>query len=586
VNSDIQDQMMDKRVIFLSAGRQIKRSLICAGLCVLLAACAANERKEAGDAAPEAAPGESEAMLHIATAERLVDVGEYESALEEYLAAARASDDPEIARMVTRLAGRLENWPAAITAAERWLELEEDADSAHHLRIIARVNMGQAESGADALIEWLDREDASIAPRWWRRAAMLLSAANDGQTALSVFDRLVEARGDVAPAGEVAHARSILLWRQGERDGAFERASAASQASGDVDHLVWAAQLAVDRDDYEQALALYRRAREADPEDISLALSEAEVLRQMERDEAAIELLRGLPADSETLYTLGIYLVQLDREAEAETVWQRLRDLGETDRRSGHDFLVAQLAELVGRDEAAIEWYERVEDPARAREADLRRAIILGRMGRVEDARELLSGLRADAADELVLDTWLIEAEILRSNDRPEDSVALLAEPLADNPGSTDLLYARALSAASAGNVDLAEQDLRRIIQMDGGNAMALNALGYTLTDLTDRHQEAYRLIQRALELDPDDPATLDSMGWVLHRLGRNEEAVDFLRRALAGDDNPEILAHLIEVLDALGQDQEAAELAARGLEEFPDDDYLRRTLDRLGRLP
>lgn len=580
---------MDKRSIFLPAARQIKQALLAGGLCLMLGACATTGQGEGassradGDGADQA---ESEAMLHIATAERLIDVGEYQSALEEYLAAARASDDPEIARMVTRLAGQLENWPAAITAAERWLELDEDADSAHHVRIIARVNLAQSESAADALIQWLDRESAADSQRWWRRAAMLLAATRNDESAHDVFERLVEERGDAAPPGEIAHAESILLWRQGERERSLERARSAAEASGEADHMVWAAQLAADEGDLEQALALYRKARASSPEDVTLALSEAEVLRQLERNEEAIELLRSLPEDSETLYTLGIYLAQLERQSEADAVWQRMRDLPESDRRDGHAFLVAQLAELVERDEAALKWYERADDPEREQESMLRRAVILGRLGRIDSARSLLGKLREGGDESLVLDTWLIEAEMLRSNSRASEAVEVLGEPLAENPASTELLYARALSAASAGNVDLAEQDLRRIIQMDAENAMALNALGYTLTDLTDRHQEAYRLIQRALELDPEDPATLDSMGWVLYRLGRAEEAVDYLRRALEGDENPEIMAHLIEVLDEIGNDAQAAELAERALADYPDDDYLRETLQRLGRLP
>ncbi|WP_181918347.1 MULTISPECIES: tetratricopeptide repeat protein [unclassified Wenzhouxiangella] len=577
---------MDKRTIFLPAARQIKQTLLAGGLCLWLGACATSGQGGDDPAGTQNEQAESEAMLHITTAERLADVGEYESALEEYLAAARISNDPEIARMVTRLAGQLENWPAAAAAAERWLELDEDADSAHHVHIIARINLGQPEEAVDAMTNWLDRDSSAESARWWRRAAMLLAATSDDGTAREAFEQLVDERGDMAPAGEVAHAESILLWRQGEQALALERSRLAAESSSDVEHLVWAAQLAADTDDLEQALDLYERARERDPDDVSLALSQAEVLRQLERDEQALDLLRSLSADSEVLYTLGIYLARLDRDSEADAVWQRMRDLPEAAQRSGHAYLVAQFAELVGRDEAALEWYERVDDPARQEESMLRRAAILGRMGRVEAGRSILAELREQGDDELVLDTWLIEAEMLRSNGRAAEAVELLAEPLAENRGSTELLYARALSAATAGNVDLAEQDLRRIIQMDGDNAMALNALGYTLTDLTDRHQEAYRLIQRALELDPEDPATLDSMGWVLYRLGRAEEAVDYLQRALEGDENPEIMAHLIEVLDHLGKDDEAAELIERALADYPDDDYLRNTLERLGRLP
>lgn len=577
---------MDKRVIFLPAARQFKRALLAGGLCLLLGACATTGQEEGGPSGSGTDPAESEAALHIATAEGLVDVGEYDSALEEYLAAARASSDPEIARMVTRMAGQLEKWPMALSAAERWLELEEDADSAHHVRIIARVNMGQPESALEAMTEWLEHESSPDSQRWWRRAAMLLAATNDAETARQVFDQLVAQRGGAAPAGEVAHAESILLWRQGEHERSLRLAMTAAEASGETEHLVWAAQLAAEKGNFEEALALYRQARSDSPEDVTLALSEAEVLRQLDRDEEAVELLRSLPQDSETLYTLGIYLAQLDRKSEAEAVWRRMRDLPESARRDGHPFLVAQLAELVGRDEAALEWYERIDDPARQQEAMLRRAVILGRLGRIDAARSLLTELRESGDESMALDTWLIEAEMLRSNGRASEAVELLGEPLAQNSGSTDLLYARALSAASAGNVDLAEQDLRRIIQMDGDNAMALNALGYTLTDQTDRHQEAYRLIQRALELDPDDPATLDSMGWVLYRLGRAEEAVDYLRRAMDGDENPEIMAHLIEVLDHIGNDAEAAELTDRALAAYPQDPYLRETLERLGRLP
>ncbi len=577
---------MDKRVIFLPAARQFKRALAVGCLCLLLGACATTGQDQEGSDQARTEQAHAEAMLHITTAERLVDVGEYESALGEYLAAARKSGDPEIARMVTRLAGQLQDWPAAITAANRWLELDEGADSAHHMLIIARVNLAQPRLAAEALIDWLDGESTAQSPDWWRRAAMLLAATRDDQTAAEVFERLIEQRGEAAPAGEIAHAQSILLWRQGKHGPALEQARSAAEASREADHLVWAAQLAVDNENLEQALNLYREARSKSGDDVSLALSEAEVLRQLERDEEAIKLLHSLPADSETLYTLGIYLVRLEREAEAEGVWKQMRNLPESGQRKGHFFLAGQLAELVGRAEAALELYRQVEDPARFNEARLRRAMILGRLGRIDAGRSLLAGLRDGGEQQLVLDTWLIEAELLRSNGRPAEAVELLSEPLANNPGSTDLLYARALSAASAGNIDLAEQDLRRIIQMDGDNAMALNALGYTLTDQTDRHHEAYRLIQRALELDPEDSATLDSMGWVLYHLGRGEEAVGYLRRALEDGSNPEIMAHLIEVLDQIGQSGEAADLAQRAIESHPDDRYLRETLERLGRLP
>ncbi len=574
---------MDKQAIFLPTARQIKR-VLAAGLCLLLAACATSGQEQAPPPVAETdqtRPLDSEVMMHLATAERLADVGEHESALGEYLAAARASDDPEIARVVTRLAGRLQSWPMAAAAAERWLEIEPQAESASHVRIIALVNQGLETEAVEAIVDWRARSDRPDLTEW-RRTAMLLATATEHETAQAVYSRLVEQdAGNTSPA-ELMHAESIMLWRHGELAAARQRAQAAAADSDDSEYLVWAAQLNVEGGDLDEALALYRRARSAHPEEAGLALAEAEVLRQLKRNDEALDLLRALPAEHESLYTLGIYLVQLERAEEAEAVWEQLAALPGSADDPEKSYLIAQLAELIERDEQAAEWYRRIDSGPRQERARLRLAIVLGRLEQIPEAQVLLAELRDQVGHDMALDTWLIEAELLRSSGQAERAVDLLAEPLAENSSNIDLLYARAISAATAGNVDLAEQDLRRIIQIDPDNGMALNALGYTLTDQTDRHYEAYRLIRRALEFEPDDPATLDSMGWVLFRLGRAEEAVEYLERAAAGDRNPEILAHLVEVLHSLDRQLEAQELARLAHAEFPEDSLLAGTLERL----
>lgn len=574
---------MDKQAIFLPTALQIKH-ILAAGLCLILAACATPGQEQAQPVSAETGqtePVDRDVIMHIATAERLADVGEHESALIEYLAAARVSDDPEVARMVTRLAGRMQSWPIAAAAAERWLEIDPQAENASHVRIIALVNQGLEGEAIEAIEDWRARSDRPDVTDW-RRTAMLLAAATDHDTAQAVYSRLVENDGGDTSSAELQHAESIMLWRHGELAAARQQALAAAAESDDSEYLVWAAQLSVEGGDLDEALELYRRARSAHPEELGLALAEAEVLRQLDRNDEALDLLRALPADHEALYTLGIYLVELEHLAEAQAVWGQLAALPDSADDPEKAFLVAQLAELTRQDEKAADWYRQVDSGPQQERARLRQAIVLGRLEQLPEARTLLAGLRAQADPEMVLDTWLIEAELLRSSGQADRSAALLGEPLAENPGNTQLLYARAISAATAGNVDLAEQDLRRIIQLDPEHAMALNALGYTLTDQTDRHNEAYRLIRRALEFTPDDPATLDSMGWVLFRMGRADEAVDYLEQAAAGDRNPEILAHLVEVLHSLDRHSDALELARHAHAEFPDDGILASTLERL----
>ena len=131
--------------------------------------------------------------------------------------------------------------------------------------------------------------------------------------------------------------------------------------------------------------------------------------------------------------------------------------------------------------------------------------------------------------------------------------------------------------AARREDVAALEKDLLRVLEIKPGHTQSLNALGFTLTDLTDRHKEAYSLITAALKQKPGDPFILDSMGWVEYRLGNLESAEKYLRKALAKRNDPEIAAHLSEVLFAAGKKREARKIWIKANKEFPDNDKLER---------
>jgi len=173
----------------------------------------------------------------------------------------------------------------------------------------------------------------------------------------------------------------------------------------------------------------------------------------------------------------------------------------------------------------------------------------------------------------------LIEAEMLRDNGAEDQAMAVYDEALKANPDDPDLRYARAMAAAGMGRIDLLESDLRYIIARHPDHADALNALGYTLADRTDRLQEARQLIEKALALKPEEPAIQDSMGWVLYRMGDPAAAEPYLRDALDSVFDPEIAAHLGEVLWAQGRKDEARKVWDRALDEDPQHKYLLRIL-------
>ena len=174
------------------------------------------------------------------------------------------------------------------------------------------------------------------------------------------------------------------------------------------------------------------------------------------------------------------------------------------------------------------------------------------------------------------------EAETLAANNQSDRAWNTLQQALKQYPDDLNLLYSRAMLAEKRNDLDQMERDLRAIIKREPDNAMALNALGYTLSDRTTRYTEAKALIQQAYDLNPDDPAVLDSLGWVNYRLGNLDEAERLLRQALERFPDQEVAAHLGEVLWANGKQREAKTIWGTFLKENPDSPILRKTILRL----
>ena len=162
------------------------------------------------------------------------------------------------------------------------------------------------------------------------------------------------------------------------------------------------------------------------------------------------------------------------------------------------------------------------------------------------------------------------------------DAFARGLAAFADDPA---LLYARGLAWERRDDIPRAEADFRRILVSEPENVATLNALGYTLADRTTRYREALELIDRARVAEPDNPAIIDSYGWVLYRLGRSQEALVQLRRAYSMQKDPEIASHLAEVLWAGGERDEARRLFREALELDPDNRSLQRALRETGAL-
>jgi tetratricopeptide (TPR) repeat protein len=244
-------------------------------------------------------------------------------------------------------------------------------------------------------------------------------------------------------------------------------------------------------------------------------------------------------------------------------------------------FYLGQLAEETKRYDEAIARYREVTEGDRAWLAKLRIGAMIAKKGDIAAARSYLDGLNPESAERRV-ELAQAEAQLLRDAGDYKTAYAVLTAALERQADSVDLLYDVAMVAEKLDRIDEVESRLKRLIELKPDNAQALNALGYTLVDRTPRTAEGLKLIEKALQIAPDDPFILDSMGWANYRLGKLDDSEKFLRRAFSDQADPEIAAHLGEVLWAKGERERATELWQSQLKASPDNPVLIETMRRL----
>ncbi|SIT71134.1 Tetratricopeptide repeat-containing protein [Ectothiorhodosinus mongolicus] len=322
------------------------------------------------------------------------------------------------------------------------------------------------------------------------------------------------------------------------------------------------------------------------PENLELQQAYGRLLLQQGDYEAAhavfAVIVEARPDDGHVLYTLALIHIEMQQYDEAGSLLQRV--LGTGERLEESHYYLGRIAELEGDVAAAIGHYRRVQANNHERDAVFRLARLLGGEGQLSEARQALSRYRQRTREPVVqIQTYVLESALLRDAQEYSAGLELLNAALGEHRGDFELLYARALMAERLGDIDTLEEDLRFILRQDPNNVTALNALGYTLADRTDRHQEAYAYITRAFAQRPDDAAITDSMGWVLYRLGRLDEAEDLLRRAHAMMDDGEIASNLAKVLFAQGKRSEARQVLETALEKYPEHERLLRFQQQMG---
>ena len=527
----------------------------------------------------ETVPTDPEVMYRVFAAEYLGAEGDLQSAVGEYLEAAMRSNDPQIARRATRVAFATESWQQAAMSADRWALLDPANVSAHESAALAMLLIGDYMGAEYQVNKILDiTGDTTEA---WMLIANLLSQGGSPEQADEMLDRILSERGNVDSA-EALYARSHLAIRSKDLRRAFELARQAVEANPErVEYLTWAGRLALNLKLIETGLEYVRRAWELDPENHDLSLAYADLLARNGRESEARTVMQEMPQTPDVMLSRILFeLAAKDRPA-AEKLFARFEQMAFDDLQE-KSFYLAQAAEALGFMDQAMELYGQVTEGDRAMASVIRVAELKAIGGDVDAARRDLAELRKDASPVILEESWLAEARILREANRREEALQVLGEALSSLPGSIAILYTQALLAAEIGRVDIAEKNLRMVIAAQPENAAALNALGYTLADQTERYEEAEALIRQAYILQPEESSIIDSMGWISYRLGRMPEALEFLQKAWQIDKNPEIAAHLGEVLWVVGNKDAAIAIWREAQKIDGENAVLVETLERL----
>jgi tetratricopeptide (TPR) repeat protein len=528
---------------------------------------------------PETVPTDSEVMYRVFAAEYLGAEGDLDAAVGEYLDAAMRSNDAQIARRATRVAFATESWQQAAMAADRWALLDPANVAAHESAALAMLLIGDYLGAEYQINKILDLKGDNT--ETWMQVANLLSQGQSPEQADEMLSQILRDRGNVDSA-EALYARSHLAIRTKDLRRAFELARRAVELKPErVEYLTWAGRLALNLELIETGLEYLKRAWQLEPENHDLSLAYADLLaRNNHRDEAR-SVMQQMPQSPDVMLSRILFELAAQDRAAAERLFSKFEQMDFDDPQE-KTFYLAQSAEALGFIPQAIELYGQVTEGDRAMASVIRVAELKAIEGDVPAARRDLAELRKNASPVILEESWLAEARILREAGRREESLQVMGEALASLPGSIAILYTQALLAAEIGRVDIAERNLRMVIASQPENAAALNALGYTLADQTERYEEAEALIRQAYILQPEESSIIDSMGWIAYRLGRLVEAVQYLQKAWQVDRNPEIAAHLGEVLWVGGKRDAAVAIWREGQKIDSENAVLVETIKRL----
>jgi tetratricopeptide (TPR) repeat protein len=568
-------------------------------LAALLAAWAAGTpvmaqgTQAAAPAAANASSGlDAELFYQLLLGELNVRANEPATGFALILDAARKTADPELYQRAVELAFQGRSGEAALQAARAWKQAFPQSREANRYVLQILVALNRLPESVEPLKTEIALADAKDRPAVIAALSRAYARATDKKQAATVVEQaLAEYLDNPATGASAWSAVGRLRLAAGDTAGALDAARRGQALNPKGEGPVLLALELMDSK-LPEAEALVRSYMQAQPlPEMRMAYARA-LLDGQRHSEALAQLqaaTRERPDLAEAWLAQGSLLVQDNQLAPAEEALRKYLDLAqqqpageERSRGMAQAFLsMAQIAERRRDFAGANAWLDRIENSQDLIQAQNRRASILARQGKMEDARKLIRALPERSPADARMKV-MAEIQLLRDNKLYKPAYELLAQAVAKDPADPDLLYDQAMLAEKMGNYGDMEKLLRVLIEKKPDYHHAYNALGFSLAERNQRLPEARQLIQKALEFAPGDPFISDSLAWVEFRMGNKAEALRILQTAYKERPDAEIAAHLGEVLWSLGQREQAQGVFREGLLLNGENETLRETLKRL----
>ena len=517
---------------------------------------------------------------HLIDGENALQAGEYLTAAVEYRKAAELSDNVDVARKATLIALRLGFNEEALLAAARWIELAEDDDEARILYAQLQLRTGNIREAQRAIEKLINLDDDNSD----RRLLSLLPILSDEDphNADLLMRELAKPHKDSAAAN---YATAVMALQAGDSEYALEKAAIAVELEPNwlKPKLVYGRALLLSGQ-LEQAIEYMAELIGDNPNiDPDARMELALMYMSAGRDDDALSQVNQIQLEhsgrTDALRLMGIINFRQRNLDAAQSDFEDLLASGSYTMDAF--YYLARIADFRGEHERAVKFYAQVREGQNAVISQRRAgALTAMQLGEPDEALHQLD-LFADRNPEFAVDMVIAKAQLLAALERNEEALLFYNKAREFRPENEATALGRAALLLSMDLINESIGAYRVAVDRWPDSPLSLNALGYTLADRTDKYAEAERLIRKALRYDPNSPAIIDSLGWVLYKRGKHEEALEQLRIAYSRFPDPEVAAHMIDVLSELDRDEEALELLASAEAGDPESDLLQDVRER-----